>query len=333
MFTIKNRVHHAYLASANGQNNPRTATLPSRPGRQKASTQVRHQRGVTLLELMVGIAIGLLVVAVAMGALMVSRGISGTVTDASMIQQQAAYAMRVIGTQMRQAGSLRVNLNYDAAVVAEPYQAKVAIETDAPATGGNAFTPSDPTTPAIEETTTEIAVRYRRYKEQLYSKTSEESQSRNCVGGPADHTGSNKDDQLLENIFTFNVTNNDLRCRGNGATNQPIISNVANFQVRYLLQDNGSGGDSTISNVDAAGVGGNWARVQGIEVCLVLYGIEPVDVPNDVIPNTTPPRKLSEYTDCDGTTAIDINTLTGDRARRMHMVFRNVFQLRSQGLI
>ena len=58
------------------------------------------QRGVTLIELMVGITIGLLTVAVAMGALMVSRGISGTVNDASNIQQQAAYAMRVIGLQV-----------------------------------------------------------------------------------------------------------------------------------------------------------------------------------------------------------------------------------------
>ena len=50
----------------------------------------RKQQGLTLVELMVGIAIGLLVIAVAMGSLMVSRGISGTVSDASAIQQQAA---------------------------------------------------------------------------------------------------------------------------------------------------------------------------------------------------------------------------------------------------
>ena len=50
-------------------------------------TRGRHsQHGVSLLELMVGITIGLLVVAVAMSALMVSRGVSGTVSDASNIQ-------------------------------------------------------------------------------------------------------------------------------------------------------------------------------------------------------------------------------------------------------
>ena len=54
---------------------------------------------MTLVELLIGIAIGLLVVAVATGALMVSRGVTGSVSDASNIQQQAAYAMRLIGGQ------------------------------------------------------------------------------------------------------------------------------------------------------------------------------------------------------------------------------------------
>ena len=56
-----------------------------------------QQRGVTLIELLVGIAIGLMVVAVALGALMASRSISGTVSEATSLQQQAAYAFRVIG--------------------------------------------------------------------------------------------------------------------------------------------------------------------------------------------------------------------------------------------
>ena len=70
----------------------------------------KNQRGVSLLELLVGIAIGLLVVAVAMGALMASRGLSGTVSDASTLQQQASYAFRIMGQQIRQAGGLYLNL-------------------------------------------------------------------------------------------------------------------------------------------------------------------------------------------------------------------------------
>jgi type IV pilus assembly protein PilW len=94
------------IAASNYQSNPTGKQLY-----RQAQSYLYAQRGVTLIELLVGIAIGLLVVAVAMGALMVSRGVSGTVSDASSIQQQAAFAMRTIGLQLRQAGSLRLNLD------------------------------------------------------------------------------------------------------------------------------------------------------------------------------------------------------------------------------
>ena len=95
------------------------------------------QRGVTLIELMVGITIGLLTVAVAMGALMVSRGISGTVSDASTIQQQAAYAMRVIGLQLRQAGSLRLNLDPGTSATESNYLIPAAFEAAIAASGSD----------------------------------------------------------------------------------------------------------------------------------------------------------------------------------------------------
>ena len=112
-----------------------------------------------------------------------------------------------------------------------------------------------------------------------------------------------------------------MQCSGNSATAQSIVQNVANFQVRYLLQDTVTTlGDPKMTSVDATGVGSNWGRVQAVEVCLVLYGVEAIDLPAG-----------SNYTDCNGT-AVDMSTLTGARARRMHAVFRNVFQMRSQGL-
>ena len=130
--------------------------------RSKKYQNYRRQAGVTLIELMVGIAIGLMVVAVALGALMVSRGVSGTVSDASNIQQQAAYAMRVIGAQIRQAGSLYINMTYQTNN-ADPYLAQVAIETSAPASGTyNAFEPS---TDTIKGASDSMTIGYRRYKE------------------------------------------------------------------------------------------------------------------------------------------------------------------------
>lgn len=278
----------------------------------------KAQRGVTLIELMVGIAIGLLVVAVAMSALMVSRGISGTVSDASSIQQQAAYAMRVIGLQLRQAGSLRLNLDPGTTATADPYLVPVAFEAAVSPESSPALDSFVPAKDTLSGTATPatLTVGYQRYTEPMFTSAAQQALSRNCLGGPVDTST----DQRLSSVFQ--LSNNALQCNGNGAGAQPIVHNVANFQVRYLVQDNTSTpGTPTIKSVDADSVA-NWGQVQAVEVCLVLYGNEPIDLPTG-----------SKYFDCDGSTQVDMSTLTGARARRMHIAFRNVFQLRSQGLI
>lgn len=271
---------------------------------------------MTLVELMVGLAIGLLVVAVVMGAMMVSRGISGTVSDASELQQQAAYALRVIGQQVRQAGSLYLNPNPAGAAAENARAAAVAFETTAPAAGSDlGFNPATDTLGGADTT---LSVGYRRYKEPVYGSAADQALSRNCLGGPADTSG----DLRVENNFA--LVGSELRCGGNdtAASPQAIIQNVADFQVRYLLQDNSAPGDPKLRYVDAATVGTDWGKVQAVQVCLVLYGNEPIDMPAG-----------SSYLGCDGTTAVDMTTLTGARAKRMHIAFRSVFQLRSQGLV
>lgn len=290
------------------------------PGCQKHSKTPVHgpraQRGVSLVELMVGLTIGLLVIAVAMGTLMVSRGVSGTVSDVSSIQQQAAYAMRVIGLQLRQAGSLYLNPNPTNAAAGNEHMATVAFETRAAASDASVKS-FDPATDTLSSASGALTVGYRRYKDPVFTDAAAQSLARNCLGGPADSS----DDLRVENIFQ--LTGTELQCGGNGAAAQSIVQNIANFQVRYLLQDvTTTPGSPQIKYVNAAAVGTNWSKVQGVEVCLVLYGIEPIDMPAG-----------SSYTDCDGATAVNMTTLAGARAQRMHMVFRNVYQLRSQGLM
>ena len=291
----------------------------SPPKKQKnTGFRLHAQRGVSLIELMVGIAIGLLVVAAAMGALMVSRGISGTVSDASGIQQQAAHAMRTIGLQLRQGGSLRLNLDPGAAATSDAYLVPVAFETKA-----GDFDPFNPLTSAEKGILTgkdspsasefKLEVRASSYAEPLFVGGTA-SQSRDCLGA-------NPSTTLLES--KFRLEDNNLKCASAGSASgaQPIVQNVANFQVRYLLQDKTAGGLSTLQSVDASGVT-NWGQVQAVEVCLVLYGNEAIGM-----------AAGSTYTDCDGTTQVDMAALPGERARRMHIAFRNVFQLRSQGLM
>ena len=121
------------------------------------------------------------------------------------------------------------------------------------------------------------------------------------------------------------MKNGELRCAGSDNAPQPVLQNVADFQVRYLVQNDSATGIPTIQTVNAATVGTNWTSVFGVEVCLVLYGNETINIPAG-----------STYKGCDGAD-IDMTTLPADtatikRKNRMHIAFRNAYQLRSQGL-
>jgi type IV pilus assembly protein PilW len=257
---------------------------------------------------------------------MVSRGISGTVSDASAIQQQAAYAMRLFGQQLRQAGSMRLNLDPGTTVTEDPHRAAVAFETVALSASSPTFSYNAATADQVirgADAPDTLTVGFRRYTEPVFTDAAGRAQVRNCLGGPDDTASTH---ERMESAFSFNAATNTLNCNGNGAGAQPVLQNVANFQVRYLLQDvTTTPGIATVKTVDATAVGANWAQVQAVEVCLVLYGNEAIDMPAD---------GTSTYRDCDAAgTPIDMAALTGTRARRMHIAFRNVFQLRSQGLI
>ena len=270
------------------------------PARDKEQKHLKFQAGLTLIELMIGLAVGLLVVAVATVSLLGSRSVTGAVSDISGIQQPAAYVMRTFGTPLRQAGSPYLDLGLDADGKGE-------------ITSATAFQLRGNSEQAItedaEETPTKYIVQYTGYEEPTFANAG--PISRNCLGAPGSIPAGTT--TSIESIFTLNGT--DLRCN-----DQPIAQNVAAFQVRYLLQGTDQD-DPTMLYTNSAGVA-DWNRVQGVEVCLVLFGTERIDLPEG-----------ASYTGCDGSTAVNITTLAAPRTNRMHYVFRNVFQLRSQGLI
>jgi len=284
------------------------------------------QRGITLIELMVGITIGLLVVAVAVAALLVSRGISGTVSDASDIQQQSAYVLRLIGGQLREASSMRLNIPPDDSI--DP-MAPVGFETksgdgvtglttfDTTSAAGQAvlFSGTDGGGAAPDTLTTGFA----RDQVSVFTGASLATMALNCVKGPDDNNAANAAMMVVQSVFSVDSSGN-LQCSGNGNSSQPVTQNVANFQVRYLVQNNATLGTPQIQYLSASAVS-DWSQVQGVEVCLVLYGNESIGMP----PGT-------KYLDCDGQTQVDMTTLPGVRNNRMHTVFRNVFQLRSMGV-
>lgn len=270
--------------------------LSAYPARDKEQKHLKFQTGLTLIELMIGLAVGLLVVAVATVSLLGSRSVTGAVSDISGIQQQAAYVMRTFGTQLRQAGSLYLDLGLDA-------------DGDGEITSATAFQLRGSTDTAIAENNGSVTIRFTGYEEPTFANAG--PISRNCLGAPGSIPAGTT--ASIESIFTLNGT--DLRCN-----DQPIAQNVAAFQVRYLLQGTDQD-DPTMLYTNRDGVA-DWNRVQGVEVCLVLFGTERIDLPEG-----------ASYTGCDGSTAVNITTLAAPRTNRMHYVFRNVFQLRSQGLI
>lgn len=285
----------------------------------------RRQRGVTLIELMVGIAIGLLVVTVAIGALVASRSITGTVSEATLMQQQAAYAFRVIGQQIRQAGGMELNL--DPAIALTP-----ASETNS-AMAPVAFDAPDPTglrppfsrassTLVGADSPLSLTVGYQNYAETITpqppsSTPVTSSMLRDCLGGnnALSSGGSIAATPVLTSQFRRDAATNELVCVGAGsATAQAVIGNVTDMRLRFVRQVTNTTNLQYRSVTDAvadAAAAGNWSGVYAVEVCLELTGTENVPTPG------------ATYVNCGGTTT----AYNG----RLKMVFRNLYQIRSQG--
>ena len=266
----------------------------------------KNQRGATLIELMVGITIGLLTVTVALGALMVSRGISGTVSEASQLQQQASYAFRVIGQQLRQAGGRQLDIdNATATATSEtPLQTRVSGSTESAISGKDE--------PGKDEYA--LIVNFQNVSELVTNKDPSKDpelkrQIHDCLGeDPKDPTAN----PSVTSQFKRDADNNSLFCKGTANDSpQALIENVQDFTVRYLVQTSEASTTALPSYqyVDAATATTNWQNVYAVQVCLELEGTENINTLG------------VEYTKCDGTQAT--------RGNRLRMVFRNIYHIRN----
>lgn len=266
------------------------------------SPLLRRQRGLSMIELLVGLAIGLMTITVALGTLLISRQVSGSVSEASQLQQQAAQAFRSIGQQARQAGSLRLNLAYakdssQSVDLADP----VAFELPTGVT-----TVSGVDTPT--STQDQLTLAYQNYTENLVGSNVAQSQFRDCLG----QAGSAS---VIRSGFSLDkaagATSGELDCRGSSGTAQPLIENVADFRVRFLQQGGSFGSPNMRYRTAGTLTATDWPQVQAIEVCLEMEG-------NENLPATTVP-----YLNCANQSVV--------RGQKLRMVFRNTYQIRSQG--
>ncbi len=251
-------------------------------------TRQQRQRGVGLIELLVGMTIGLLVIAAAIGTLAISRGASASISDISELQQQGSFALRVIGRELRQAASVEpvrdaTTLRYTFGAQYPTYAATNA------SVSGNDGANGSPDSLSVAT-----------FASPLLAQT----QRRDCIDD-AVSAGTK-----MEATFQVNSTTKSLTCTSNTNTPalaQPVIGNVADFQVRYRVE---TGGGTKIIDAAAVNAGQLWPSVKAIEVCLDLQGDEPL------------PDGNSSYANCSGTST----RLNG----KVHLVFRNVFALRTQ---
>lgn len=274
----------------------------------KGKPQKRLQSGFSILELMVAMGVGLLVIATAVGGLLISRHISGTVSDATHLQQQAGYIFRVIGRQVRQAGSIELSL--DPKLIS-------GTETGlAPELQPVAFDPPDNThegfnrdEDTISADANSFTVSQQGYKEQTTNP--KDSMMRDCLGSDGKLSEiSNPSPIILSSQFKIN-NKNELTCKGTDASagSQAIASNVVDFQLVYLYQEENSL-DVQMSYRKYDEVE-KWENVYAVEVCIEMEGNEHVDTADEI------------FTNCSGE-KVSYNN-------KLKKIFKKIYYFRTQG--
>ena len=268
----------------------------------------KKQQGATLIELMVGITIGLLTVTVSLGALMVSRGVSSTVSDASKMQQQASYAFRVIGQQMRQTAGLTIS----------------------PMTGAkddvqwNTLPPAAP--PAISGIDTpgageaKLSVTYQASLEPIYESAAKNTTVnryllRNCLGENPD-PDFKIPAPLIQNNFNLDAKGN-LTCIDSKGDPQPIIADVKDFQVTYLqqvLKANDKQPHFRYTTASQLTTPADWSNVYAVEICLEIEGTETIDTAGATYKNCSWKKGDTEKS----------------RGNKIRAIYRNTFSIRNQ---
>jgi type IV pilus assembly protein PilW len=193
----------------------------------------RSQSGFSLIELMIGITISMIILLAATTTLIMTSSTGKTTTDLSQLQQQGATALRIIGSQMRQARALAL------IQLPPPNNSNVFIDHASYMGFGGLGNSVEGVNGGVTDT---LSVSY-----------AELADSRDCLGnwGGLGHVDS-----------SFAVAGTNLECTGSTGVAQVIADGVEDFQVRY--------GVKVGSNIQYFNTPLTWASVSAVEVCLQL---------------------------------------------------------------
>lgn len=314
------------------------------------STPPRRQpRGRSLMELMVALIIGLVVLAAVMMVSIGSRGTNQRQDVAATINEDAQIASNLLTWHLRTAGYSKIM--FDDAVAMDgssgPLKKYMGLAVRG-CDGGVQSSSATLNTMACAGGTGPDAfmVVYEATASNTVPTTTAPGQPTDCLGRTitatatsAAPTGKPADDifALAENLFF--ISNNELRCAGNGGdgtrSSQPLLANVVDMQVRYGIAQVPQAGDLDIIQeapqfepiryltatevsqlppypATETAITGTWNRVVSMRVCLVLSS------PTETYDSPTP------YSGCDGASvtppdrkayrAVTINTSLKNKA-------------------
>ena len=206
---------------------------------QSAQHRLRQQQaGMTLVELLVAITIGLFIIGAALMVFQSTSGIGQQISELAQVRQEGAHAFRVIGKQVREAGSVEPSY--------VPANNTFRFE---PITWVNATPVSTWSPPAGAD--------FLSVSQQLQSSPAYAALIRNCLGEGVTSARRRSD---------FYLNNGNLMCvTGSNPGGQPVISNVNAFKVQYRVRVS----DTTKRFVSTPA---DWTLVDAVEVCLDLVG-------------------------------------------------------------
>ena len=253
---------------------------------------IKAQRGLSLVELMIGIAISLIIVLFLTAMYFGNRKSSVLQENNNRLQEEGRIAMFMIGESIMQGGygrliSSNLSQNISKLTLTE-FQGDAVKSTD----GNN------------------LIVRYNK-----------EDNVNAAAGIGVDCAGQEVAGKVIQNEFY--LKGKSLYCKGNGGDAEQIILgdernvNVDNMVIKFGLNGKDSATDlgfySAEDYVDVAFVGSNWNRVVSINICLELSSKE----------NNVAHGSSFEYIDCSGekVTATD---------GRLHSVMNTVYTIRNQ---
>jgi type IV pilus assembly protein PilW len=259
-----------------------------------------RQAGFTLVELLVAMIVGMLVVLASITSMLGTRSVAMVGDDVNALHQSSAFAFRLLGQQIRQAGYIPIDPT-------EPlfyFDANANRATNL--AGERAFFAVKGGEAAGGSGNDSLKIGYAPNPNYFAD----------CLGqagrgaGRQGYVPTTPSDPGNVRLITseFDVVRGTLRCKGSGGdTPMPIVDGVERFDVMYGVGA-ATGGDHVARYVTANDVA-NFDLVRTVRVCLQLAG-------------SSRSNPHGRYTDCDGTERASADG-------KLRRVYAAVFALRN----